>query len=84
MKLEQTPAMKQLPLMEAEVKTKEKLEAFIDKFGINPLLDMLTEICYEKAEHIEANWQDKALAKMWIKDAKALAKVGAKLVDVMR
>jgi len=26
---------------------------------------MLSDICYEKSEHIRTNWQDRALARVW-------------------
>jgi hypothetical protein len=44
---------------------KEQLEALLDKTSLHEVLDMLSEICSEKQEHVQTNWQDKNLAKAW-------------------
>jgi hypothetical protein len=41
------------------------LEEMIDKNSLRTVLELIAEICTEKAAHIEANWQDKSLAKLW-------------------
>jgi hypothetical protein len=47
----------------------EQLERLIDSQGLGSVLEMIREICYEKAEHIAVNWQDMPLAKWWIAKA---------------
>lgn len=42
-----------------------RLEAMIDESGLGDVLDALAEICEEKAEHVESNWQDRSLARLW-------------------
>jgi hypothetical protein len=37
----------------------------VDAIGLPQVLDCLRQIAIEKAEHIDANWQDKALAQVW-------------------
>jgi hypothetical protein len=51
------------------------LEQLIDKIGLSEVLQLLADVCYAKADHIETNWQDYRLAKLWEKAA-------AKLDDV--
>lgn len=38
-------------------------EEAIDKYGLQQTLQMIAEICWEKAEHIRSTWQDTAPAK---------------------
>ena len=41
------------------------LEAMIDKHGLQMFLQVMSEICGEKAVHIAHDWQDAPLAKRW-------------------
>ena len=43
----------------------DKIEALIDRYGIEKFLMTASEICGAKAEHIQSNWQDTSLAKRW-------------------
>ena len=43
----------------------ETLESLIDGANLGAVLMALSEICGEKAEHIRANWQDAATARVW-------------------
>lgn len=45
----------------------ELCEAFVDANGLPAALQELANVCHTKAEHLRANWQDKALAKTWDK-----------------
>jgi hypothetical protein len=58
---------------------KDTLEAIIDIHTLNDVVAMLSELCAEKAEHIEENWQDEALAKQWRRFSVALGQVFTKL-----
>ena len=51
------------------------MEQLVDSLGMVDFMEMLENICYEKAEHVRTNWQDKELAKCWEKNAKELSKV---------
>ncbi len=42
-----------------------QLESLIDGAGLCAMLQALSQICDEKADHIRTNWQDKHLAKSW-------------------
>ena len=43
----------------------DALEAMVDKFGLQNVLNGLACICSGKADHIEHNWQDQRAAKHW-------------------
>lgn len=43
----------------------DALERLIDRHGVATVCDALGGICYDKAEHIRTNWQDRALASKW-------------------
>lgn len=44
----------------------QDLEAMIDLYGLNAVLQSIREICYAKANHIAVEWQDVGLAKAWL------------------
>jgi len=58
------------------------LEMMLDKHTLEIMLDRLSELCFAKAQHIEENWQDKALAKAWSKAGIAIGKLS--VTDVIR
>jgi hypothetical protein len=43
----------------------DALEAMVDRCGLETVVAVLAVICAEKAQHVQANWQDRALAKAW-------------------
>ena len=53
---------------------KDSLESLIDSMNLDTILGAIVNICYEKANHIEANLQDRATAKVWDGYGKAVAK----------
>lgn len=57
----------------------EALEGMVDRHGLTQVLCMLCEICSEKAEHLRANWQDKANAKHWDKDGIIIERAAARV-----
>lgn len=46
---------------------KGKLEDLVDDYTVLEVLNALVDICHEKSEHFEANWQDKSGAHYWFK-----------------
>ena len=58
---------------------KDELEIMIDKIGLSKALFLIAEICCEKAEHLQSNWQDANAAKEWTADARAIEKLAAKI-----
>lgn len=56
------------------IEAAECLEQLVDKRGVAGVLEVLREVCYAKAQHIEENWQDKPLATDWSKAAKIVDK----------
>ena len=57
----------------------EALEAFVDRHGMAEVLDCLSTICSEKAEHVRSAWQDEMLAKAWDRDAATLDRARARV-----
>lgn len=53
----------------------EYLEMLIDEHNLDVVLDGLASICHEKAEHVRSNWQDKAGARAWTANAKAIERI---------
>ena len=45
----------------------DSLEKLIDKHSLSEVLEAMSHICWEKAGHLEANWQDKVSADVWRK-----------------
>lgn len=48
------------------------LETLVDMIGVRHTLDLLAEVCHNKAEHIRENWQDKHTAAAWTQAAAAV------------
>lgn len=53
----------------------EILEMKVDAHGVEGVLNMLSEICSEKAEHLRGNWQDEREAKVWDKAGTRIAAI---------
>ena len=47
--------------------TQDVLEGMVDANGLDEVIDMLSDVCGEKADHISTNWQEEGLAKDWRK-----------------
>lgn len=43
----------------------EMLEDLVDSNGVKGVLLEIVDICYQKAIHIDENWQDENLAMEW-------------------
>lgn len=54
---------------------KDKLESLLDGTALSYLLSVLGEICFEKADHLNSNWQDKTAADLWNDAGEFLSKV---------
>lgn len=51
----------------ASQKDQDALENLLDKLGVRGLLEALSIIAVEKADHVATNWQDQRLARRWEK-----------------
>lgn len=58
----------------------DTIEEVVDRLGLARVLDMLATICFEKAQHLEGNWQNAASAKQWTKAGMAIDAVSCKPV----
>lgn len=59
----------------------EALEGMVDRHGLDGVLNMLSEICGEKAEHVRSNWQDEPGGKIWDKRASIVDAATSKVLD---
>jgi len=41
------------------------LEHLLDQSSLSDLLQALGQVCYEKADHLRSNWQDRSAASDW-------------------
>jgi hypothetical protein len=48
---------------------RDTLESMIDRHSLAAVLDALTVICHEKAEHLMSAWQDNNAARSWTESA---------------
>jgi len=53
----------------------ESLERMVDATSLTTVVSQLSEICFDKADHISSNWQDEGLASIWQDLAESLAEV---------
>jgi len=59
----------------------ENMESMVDIRGIGATLELLAQVCYIKAEHVETNWQDKQAARVWIKIGKKIERLASKVSE---
>lgn len=54
---------------------KADLENKIDTYSLSHIIDTLSVICLDKAEHLRVNWQDEFTANQWERMARKLNKL---------
>lgn len=57
---------------------KNLIEEAVALYRLGPSLEMMAELCWQKAEHIRLNWQDPKSADAWDKAARTLQMASAK------
>jgi hypothetical protein len=57
----------------------DTLEHLIDTNGLVETLEAIQTICYEKAEHLRANWEDDTGARAWDRAATLIARLVTKI-----
>ena len=57
---------------------KDQIEELIDKSNLSMFLEVVEEICHDKAEHIRCEWQDQHLANRWDRDGTRIGSVAYK------
>lgn len=55
------------------------LEALVDRYDLDRVLDMLADICHGKADHLLTNWQDPRAARAWTKAGEKLSALSCKV-----
>jgi hypothetical protein len=58
--------------------TRDLLEQFIDRNTLADALEVLSEICWEKASHVQEAWQDTTLATAWERAGQAIDKLSSR------
>jgi hypothetical protein len=61
--------------------TMTALELTIDEYGLPKVIDMLTDICHGKANHVREYGADPEAAKHWDSIAERLSKMGGSLTQ---
>jgi len=51
------------------------IESIIDRVGMAEFAETVTAIAHGKAEHLESNWQDKGMARVWNRIARRFDKL---------
>jgi len=51
-----------------------ELESLIDRHGLTHVVNTLSVICFEKAEHIRSTWGEDIDCEHWEKDSRTLDK----------
>lgn len=57
---------------------KNDIKTMIDGMSISGVLDILSQVCYEKAEDLRTDWQDPDTARAWEKVGRAVGKIRIK------
>ncbi len=57
---------------------KSDIEIMIENLSLSGMLSILSQVCYEKAEHLRTNWQDLETARTWEKVGRAVGKIKIK------
>lgn len=67
---------------------KDRLEIIVDSSGLSlgaiTVAELMSEICFDKADHLRANWQDEAGAEIWEKAAVIFEKTAYSLRNLIR
>jgi hypothetical protein len=53
----------------------DQLESLIDRSSLATVLEALSQVCGEKADHLRSNWQDRTTAKSWDKAGHAIDRI---------
>jgi hypothetical protein len=56
----------------------EQLEHLIDQNSLQTVLNTLADVCHEKADHIQSDWQDTFTANLWTSRGKAIGSVAGR------
>jgi hypothetical protein len=57
---------------------KDDIKTMIDGMSLSGVLEILSQVCYEKAEHLRTNWEDPDTARAWEKVGRAVGKIKIK------
>jgi hypothetical protein len=62
-------------MAQIEQKEVDAIEAIIDRVGMAQFTEAISAIAVAKSIHVEENWQDKNLAKVWTRIARKFDKL---------
>jgi uncharacterized protein (DUF736 family) len=52
----------------------DTVEGLIDRLTLRGLLDLVAQVCHEKADHLRANWQDETAGHAWERVSETMEK----------
>ena len=78
-----TPSIQQEPYFAEGTEAMIALEAMVDHAGLRNVVWAMAHICWAKAEHVQAAWQDDQLARDWNANAAMLNRFAEKLRSVL-
>ena len=58
---------------------RELLEELVDSHGLKGVLTDLSEICYQKSQHMLENWQDTEASRAWARNARRIERTAARM-----
>ena len=58
----------------------DQIETLIDRHGLETVLQMITFVCQEKADHIMVSYSDESLARAWQANGRLVQRIELKPV----
>ena len=58
---------------------RDTLEGLVDQHGVQRVVELLSEVCGEKSNHVRDNWQDEPLARRWYRMSALLDRTATRL-----
>lgn len=56
------------------------LEKLTDRYGLSSVLTAVANLCADKGEHVESNWQDGPLAIAWYQASATIEELASRIV----
>jgi hypothetical protein len=58
------------------------LEKLVDRNELSCVLESLSDVCYEKAIHVDEAWHDRHLSNEWAQAGERIWKVARRFYDI--
>jgi N-methylhydantoinase B/oxoprolinase/acetone carboxylase alpha subunit len=63
---------------------RDTLEDLVDRYSLDEVIEILSEVCMDKAEHLRSNWDDPVSARWWQDNSVYLTNVSSWLAQGAR